>query len=377
MNASASLDRTYICSVCVMDTSDPDIEFDNDGICSHCWGAKKEYESIRLTAQASKAQLANAAARIKQTSNDKAYDAVAGISGGVDSSYILWLAHELGLRVLAVHFDNGWNSEIAVSNIEAVVQHCGFDLETYVINWPEFRDLQRSFLKASVVDIEMLSDHAIMASMFQLAKRHNISTVLSGTNIATEYGMPRAWVWNKQDLTNILSIHRKFGEMKLKSYPRMGLFKSILKRHLGFGCEFVELLDMANYRKDKALSTLQSETGWRPYGGKHFESVFTKFYQAHILPVKFGIDKRKVHLSALIRNDEISRERALADLDQPLYDPDELRRDKAFVLKKLGFSEAEFDEMMAEPPVRHDAYGSDKALRIFIKKVGQRIGLTA
>lgn len=375
MNASRA--KTSICCVCVMDDTDPDIVFDSKGVCSHCRAAEPKYAGIRLTAEASEALLLETARQIKENGKGKTYDAVAGVSGGVDSSYILWLAHKLGLRVLVVHFDNGWNSEVAVANIEAVVRHCGFDLETYVINWPEFRDLQRSFIKAGVVDIEMLSDHAIMASMFELAKRYNISTVLSGTNIATEYGMPRAWVWNKQDLTNILSIHRKFGEMKLKSYPRMGLFKSIFRRHLGFGWKFVEFLDMANYRKDTALATLQGETGWRAYGGKHFESIFTKFYQIYILPVKFGIDKRKVHLSALIRNGEITRDEALAELAQPLYDKESLRRDKAFVLKKLGFSEAEFDAMMTQPPVRHDAYGTDKKLREIIKKAGKCIGLSA
>lgn len=356
-----------------MDTSDPDIRFDDEGVCQHCRAAETQLARIALSPEESERRLNAIADRIRTDAAGKRYDTVVGMSGGVDSSYVAWLAHKLKLRVLAVHFDNGWNAEVAVSNIHAVVKACNFDLETYVIDWPEFRDLQRAFIKAGVVDIEMLTDHAIMAAMFGIAKRHDVRYILSGTNVATEFGMPRSWVWNKQDLTNILAIHRRFGSRKLKSFPRMGLFATILKRYFGFGPSFVEPLDMINFRKDAAMETLSRETGWRYYGGKHYESVFTKFYQAHILPLRFGIDKRLVHLSALIRNGEISREEALAELEKPLYQPDDLRRDKAFVLKKLGFSEAEFDQIMAGPPVPHDHYPSDHALRLRLKRLAAHL----
>lgn len=355
-----------------MDTTDPTITFDDVGVCSHCRVAEPQLARVRLSADESERRLQDLADTIRANSKGRAYDAVVGMSGGVDSSYVAWLAHKLNLRVLAVHFDNGWNAEIAVSNIRSVVETCGFDLETYVINWPEFKDLQRAFIKAGVVDIEMLTDHAIMAAMFDLAKRHNIKYVLSGTNIATEHGMPRAWVWNKSDLTNIEAIHKRFGDRKLKSFPRMGLMRSIIQRYLGLGFEFVEILDLANFNKSDAMKVLETETGWRYYGGKHYESVFTKFYQAHILPTKFGIDKRKVHLSALVRNGEISRDQALAELQQPLYDEDELRRDKAYVLKKLSFGEEEFDFLMSQPPVAHDAYPSDVKLRRFLKSLATK-----
>lgn len=355
-----------------MDTTDPTISFDDEGVCSHCRAAEPQLERVRLSADESERRLHDLADTIRTNSKGRSYDAVVGMSGGVDSSYVAWLAHKLNLRVLAVHFDNGWNAEIAVSNIRAVVETCGFDLETYVIDWPEFKDLQRAFIKAGVVDIEMLTDHAIMAAMFDLAKRHNIKYVLSGTNIATEHGMPRAWVWNKSDLTNIEAIHKQFGQRKLKSFPRMGLVRSIIQRYLGMGFEFVEILDLANFNKTQAMKTLEDNTGWRYYGGKHYESVFTKFYQAHILPTKFGIDKRKVHFSALVRNGEMTRDQALAELQQPLYDADELRRDKAYVLKKLDFNEAEFDAILAQPPVAHDSYPSDISARIFLKSIAQK-----
>jgi N-acetyl sugar amidotransferase len=367
--------QKLMCVRCVMDTSDRDITFDSAGVCNHCRDAEAAIAAVRLSPEESQRRLTEAANMVKATRGNKAYDSVVGLSGGVDSSYTAWLATQLGLKPLAVHFDNGWNSEAAVSNIRGVAESCGLDLVTLVIDWPEFRDLQRAFIKAGVIDIEMLSDHAIMASMYRLAREDRLSCVLSGTNVATEHGMPRSWVWNKQDLTNILDIHRRFGEVPLKSYPRMGLMRSILNRNLSVGFKFVELLDMANYTKTGALETLKRECGWVYYGGKHYESAFTKFYQAYILPTKFGVDKRRVHISALIRTGEMSREAGLAELELPLYAPDELRQEKEYVLKKFGFSEIEFDRIMAEPPVPHDHYKSDLRVRDAIKAVARLIKL--
>lgn len=363
-----------VCATCVMDTSDPDIVFDDAGICNHCHDAKTALIRVQLSDDVAQQNLDDLADKIRANSKGRPYDAVVGMSGGVDSSYVAWLAHKMDLRILAVHFDNGWNAEIATANIHTLVEGFGFDLETCVIDWPEFKDLQRAFIKAGVVDIEMLTDHAIMASMFELAKRHNIKYVLSGTNVATEHGMPRAWVWNKQDLINIQAIHKRFGDRKLKSFPRMGLLKSIVRRYLGIGFEFVEILDLINFRKNEAMKLLEKKTGWRYYGGKHYESVFTKFYQAYILPQKFGIDKRKVHLSALVRNGEMTRDEALVELGLPLYNVDDLRRDKAYVLKKLGFSEEKFDALMDEKPVAHSFYDSDIRIRSILKKIARKLG---
>lgn len=359
----SSIASGRVCVRCVMDESDPDINFDAEGVCNHCRAAVQSLGKVRLTKDESDRRLTALAGQISSNRTREGYDSIIGLSGGVDSSYTAWLAHKLGLRPLAVHLDNGWNSEIAVANIHNLVERCGFDLVTLVINWPEFRDLQRAFIKAGVVDIEMLSDHAIMATMFRLCRKHGIRTVLSGTNVATEHGMPLSWVWNKQDLTNIRAIHAHFGSLKLKTFPTMGLLRSVLWRLPGIGRHFVELLDSANYRKAEAVEELKRETGWRDYGGKHHESVFTKFYQCYILPTKFSIDKRRVHLSALVRNGEIDRQAALAALEAPIYDPTELRRDKEFVLKKLGFSDSEFDAIMSAGPVQHDRYRSDRWIR--------------
>lgn len=215
----------------------------------------------------------------------------------------------------------------------------------------------------------MLTDHAIMATMFKIRKKHNIRYVLSGVNIRTENGMPNAWLWRKQDLVNIKDIQRKFGTLPIKEFPTMSSVRFKLIKMLNTGGTYVELLNMINYNKNEAMETLKKEFGWEYYGGKHYESVFTKFYQAFILPYKFKVDKRKVHLSSLIRNGEITREQAMEQLAQPLYDPAELKKDKQYVLKKLGFTEQEFDKMMTEPPKSHLDFKSDEWLVLLWLKI--------
>jgi N-acetyl sugar amidotransferase len=343
-----------------MDTSDPEIRFDGEGICNHCRAAHLVLADIRRGWSVSGETLATLAERIKSAAEGHTYDSIIGLSGGVDSSYVAHLARQHGLRPLAVHFDNGWNAELAVENIQRLVDACGFDLETYVVNWQEFRDLQRSFFKASVVDIEIVTDHGIFAALIALAEQHGIRYILSGTNKATEYGIPDAWAWNKHDWTNISAIHREFGAVPLRTFPHITFRRWLAIRALPFGLRIVEPLNLVPYRRDEAAATLAGEYGWREYGGKHHESIFTRFYQGYVLPTKFGIDKRRAHLSARIRNGEISRDEALKALDQPVYTPEDLAVERAFVLKKLGFTNAEFDEIMRTPPKPHDAYPSDR-----------------
>jgi len=358
-----------------MDFTDTNIKFDRKGVCNHCTDAEKKIHKYQMSKSDGEANLKRLFNKIKKSQTGE-YDSILGLSGGVDSSYVAYLAKQMGLNPLCVHFDNGWNSDIAVKNIRNIINVTGFDLYTYVIDWPEFRDLQRAFFKAGVVDIEMLTDHAIFASLFKIRKAHNITTVLSGTNYTTEHGMPRTWSWSKMDLKNIKSIQKRFGEMKIKSYPTMNTFYWLLMRQFNIGGTFEEPLNQINFKKGEAMALLTKEFSWQYYGGKHYESVFTKFYQAHILPTKFGIDKRKMHLSGLIRNSEISRQEALSELNKPLYQEGELKRDKAFVLKKLGFSEKEFDLIMLEKPIPHDVYPTDqiyivpliKFVKWFLKK---------
>ncbi|MBD3306747.1 N-acetyl sugar amidotransferase [candidate division KSB3 bacterium] len=361
MNKEQSpMERPYqLCTACVMDTTDPDIVFDDQGVCHHCHEAKTMFARLPSTSEEEQARLEAIAHEITTAGQGKDYDCLVGISGGIDSSYIVYVAHTLGLRPLVVHCDNGWNSELAVENIRKLVDACQYDLLTYVIDWEEFKDLQRAFLKASVIDIEMLTDHGIKAAIFRLAQRHRIRYILTGNNIATEFGLPPSWSWNKQDLRNIKAIQKRFGEKKLHSFPTMNTFTFWWYRASRL-YKYIPVLNHIRYSKKHALKILHEQFDWTYYGGKHYESLFTKFYQAYILPKKFGIDKRRCHLSSLIRNGEISRDEALAELAKPPYEADELRRDKAYVLKKLEFTEEEFDEIMRQPPKSHREYPSDE-----------------
>ena len=351
-----------------MDETDIEIEFDEKGVCNHCIDAFKELHKYQFSDNEIENNLFNLSSRIKKEKKGK-YDSILGLSGGVDSSYVAFLAMQMGLNPLCVHFDNGWNSDTAVKNIKNIINVTGFDLTTYVIDWPEFRDLQRAFLKAGVIDIEMLTDHAIFTSLFDIRKKYNIKTVLSGTNFVTEHGLPKTWVWMKMDLKNIKSIQNQFGNMKIKSFPTMSPLRWYIMRKFNIGGTFEEPLNKINYKKTNAMQTLIEKFSWRYYGGKHYESVFTKFYQAYILPTKFGIDKRKSHLSCLIRNNEISRDEALAELKKPIYEKTELSRDKQFVLKKLGFTDSEFQKIILNKPVPHDSYPTIKPYISIIKKL--------
>jgi N-acetyl sugar amidotransferase len=355
-----NINRKYkMCTRCVMDTSDIEIIFDEDGVCNYCLEADIELPKYQLTAKEEKCNLDLLKNRLFADKKGK-YDSILGLSGGVDSSYVAYLAMKMGLNPLCVHFDNGWNSETAVQNIHKIINITGFDLETYVINWPEFRDLQRSFFKASVIDIEMLTDQAIFSSLFKIRKENNIKTVLSGTNYATEHGLPKSWLWMKMDTRNIRAIQKRFGSMKIESFPTMNSLSWLLMKRFNLGGVFEEPLNIINFRKNDAMAVLTKVFDWKYYGGKHYESIFTKFYQAYVLPTKFGIDKRKAHYSALIRNNEITRDKARDEVSQPLYNSQELEQDKSYVLKKLGFSEIEFDEIMKMKPVPHDYYPTDQ-----------------
>jgi len=355
-----------------MDTSDPDIEFDEKEFCNHCTSYFDHIKVLKETNQYSAEKLEETVKTIKREGEGKEYDSILGVSGGIDSSYTAYFAKKLGLRPLLIHFDNGWNSELSVKNIENLVRKLDFDLNTYVIDWEEFKDLQRSFFSASVVDIEMLTDHAIMATMFRLAKKHKIKYVLSGENIATEFILPKTWMYIIKDIKNIRGIHKIFGSKKLKSFPIFGIYELILYRYL-YRLDYVKILNYIDYKKDDAIGIMEQELDWKYYGGKHYESIFTKFFQAYFLPKKFDIDKRKAHLSNLICSGQLTRDDALAEMKKELYDPVELDQDREYVLKKLGFSKAEFERIMAEAPKSHLDYPNSKWLIDIGRKIKNRL----
>lgn len=346
-----------ICTKTVMDTTDPDIMFDSDGI-SNWWHEFHAIARNRPMGERLAAQLNEALERIREAGRGKAYDCVLGLSGGVDSSYMAHLAKRWSLRPLIVHFDNGWNDELAVANIEKIIKRCGFELHTFVMNWPEFRDLQRSYFLASVLDLEVPTDHMIFGALHQIARSKGIRYILSGNNFATEWLLPRTWYYPKFDLTNLLAIHHKYGTLPLRHLPKLGVWQQLYYRRVEH-IEDVKILDLVPYRKSVAKEVLVREFNWLDYGGKHYESVFTRFYQGYILPKKYGIDKRKAHLSNLICNGEITRDQALETLKKPPYDPSQQEADKAYVAKKLGWSVDEFEQILSQPPRCHKQFATD------------------
>ncbi len=365
-------DKFRMCAKTVMDTTDPDITFDDQGV-SNWWHDFHAERARRLEGELRDAALKAKLEEIRAVGAGRAFDCLIGVSGGVDSSYVLHLAKTWSLRPLVLHFDNGWNDELAVFNIDRLLKKTGFQLQTFVMHWPEFRDLQRAYFRASVIDLEVPTDHMIFGAMNKVASQNGIKHILAGTNFATEWVMPRAWVYSKFDLVNLTAIHRRFGDAPLKRLPKLGVWQRYYY-DIVEGIRTINILDLVPYSKSMAKQLLIDEYGWRDYGGKHYESVFTRFYQGYILPRRFGVDKRKAHLSNQILNNEITREEALAELARPTDDRTRQEYEKIYVAKKLGFSDAEFDEILSLPTRRHEDYGTDaqgaRFARILLDPIG-------
>lgn len=340
--------ENQICTRCIMDTSDPDIEFDANGVCNHCRKAEWLISHV-LNDPNREVKLARLIETIKISGRNKQYDCIIGLSGGIDSTYVAYKVKEFGLRPLSVHLDNGWDTDVAIDNIQRTVDQLGIDLYTYVIDWSEYRDMQVAFLKASVPHVEHPNDHAITAILHRVAAKHGVRYIVVGSNISTEsYGV-KSWSGGQRDWKYIKSIHERFGKVRLKTYPYMSGF-DIFKYKYRCRHETISILDYIPYIKEEAMNVLERKIGWTYYGGKHYESLFTKFFQAYILPQKFGIDKRRIHLSALIASGQINREQALKKMEEELYPEDQLREDMNKVINKLGLSKQEFDEIMNLPP---------------------------
>jgi N-acetyl sugar amidotransferase len=337
-----------ICTRCIMDTTDPDIVFDAAGVCSHCHRYDRVARERVIPPGERQQRLADLVAEIKARGRGKPYDCVIGVSGGVDSTYVAWLVKDLGLRPLAVHLDNGWNSELAVANIEKTLKTLGIDLYTHVIDWEEFRDLQISFLKASTPDGEVPTDHAIFALLYQVAAEQGLRHVVTGTNVATEAVLPEKWGYGYFDWRYVRDVHKRFGGRRLQTYPHFSLarlaYYMFVRR-----IRMVSVLNYIDYDKATAMRILEEKLNWVYYGGKHYESIYTRFYQAYVLPRKFDIDKRKAHLSNLVLSNQTTRDAALNEMQAPVYPEDLLLQDRAYSIKKLGLTEAEFESLMESP----------------------------
>jgi N-acetyl sugar amidotransferase len=351
-----------VCSRCVMDTTASEIVFDQDGVCNFCHHYDTNLVKDLFSDKDGEERIEKLIEQIKAKGKNRKYDCLIGISGGVDSSYVAYLVKKkYGLRVFAVHLDNGWNSELAVANVEQILKRLDIDLYTYVLDWKEFRDIQISFLKSGISNIEIPTDHAIWALLIKTAAKMNIPYIIAGNNVVTESIMPESWLYGSKDSKLIKAIHNKYGKIKMKTYPRLTTFDYV-KYLLVRGIRWVPILNYIPYVKADAKKLLIDELGWRDYGGKHYESIFTRFFHAYYLPNKFGYDLRKSYLSALICSGQITREEAMDELKCPPAKQDMLIADKEYAMKKLGLNDTDFESIMTAPNKTFSDYPNSDGL---------------
>lgn len=353
------------CVRCVMDTTDPEIQFDEKGICNHCTGFIARRREIREMGKAGTEHYESLIQRIKKKGKGRKYDALLGISGGVDSSYAAYLLKKSGVRVLLVHMDNGWNSDDANLNIRNVCRVLGLEYESYVLDWEEFKDIQLAFLKASVVEAETPTDIAIQGALHRIAAENKIKFIISGCNYATEGILPKFWHYNARDTKYFNYIVRKFGKKQVRSFPNFGYLSEMYYKFVK-GVRIIYLLNYIDYNKTDAMNVLEQELGWKYYGGKHFESRFTKFVQSYLLPKKFDLDYRKATFSSQICVNEISREEALEELKKSFYNEIDIEKDKEYIAKKLSISKDELNRIIELPGKYYKEYPNDEKKLNFI-----------
>lgn len=332
--------KYQICSNCVMDTSDSKIVFDDQGVCDHCNDFYTNVKPNWHTDDKGRTEMQEVVAKIKKGGEGKDFDCILGMSGGVDSSYLLHLAvKELGLRPLVFHVDGGWNSELAVNNIQVMIDKLGLDLYTEVINWEEMKDFQLAFFKSGVPHLDIPQDHAFVATLYNFANKYNIKYILNGGNISTEcVRNPMEYLYYGTDMAQIRDIRKKFGKNKMLTYPFSPVLKHKFYLRYIKGVQVVKPLNYMPYVKEEALQLLAKEYGWTPYPQKHFESRFTKFYEGYWLPERFGFDTRRVQYSSLILTGQMTREQALANLEKTAYNPELIEEEFKYIATKLGIS---------------------------------------
>jgi len=355
------------CKRCLMDTTAKDIVFDKYGNCNFC---EEFIEILKNPQKKLDISLEKLVDKIREDGKGKRYDCIVGVSGGIDSSFTLVKVVELGLRPLAVHMDNGWDSELAANNIKNLVQTLGVDLYTHVIDWDEYRELMQVFFDADVIDVELLYDNAMLSVDYQQAKKFKLNYILAGTNTSTEgMKMPKNWNWFKYDKKNIKALAKRRG-IKLITFPSFGIFDYILYEYIK-KIKWISFLDyLPNYNKFEALELLMREFKYKPYPYKHYESIFTRLYQGYILPEKFGVDKRKVHLSTLLISGQITKEEALKQLEGIPYPSEkDLNDDIEYFLKKMRWSKEQLADYLNRPEKPHDMYGSEKWLWEILRRI--------
>ncbi len=353
-----------ICTNCVMDTIDSKISFDEKGVCDHCNTFNKDILPNWNTDEKGHQNLSKIVDDIKRSGSGKDFDCIIGMSGGIDSSYLVYLAKEkLGLRPLVFHVDAGWNSQIAVNNIERLVDTLGLDLYTEVIDWEEMRDLQLAFFKSGVSHIDTPQDHAFFAMMYKFASKYKVKHILTGGNYSTEcVRNPLEWMYYQSDSVQLRDIHKKFGSMPLKNFPVTNILWHKIYLPYIKKIKLIRALDYMPYHKEDATQFLVDNYGYQRYPQKHFESRFTKFYESYWLPEKFGFDTRKVQFSSLILTGQMTREVALEKLKTPAYDPDQITHEFEYVANKLRISVDELQGYFDAPNKTFRDYKSQQHL---------------
>jgi N-acetyl sugar amidotransferase len=337
------------CTYCIMDTSDPDIIFDDQGVCNHCKRQIKLQQTRGYRKGVSEIELESIVQIIKDKQRNAEYDVVVGVSGGVDSAFVLHKAAELKLRVLAVHVDAGWNSETAVSNIKKLCQSLDIDLHTYVIDWNQMKELQRAFVLSGISNLDIPQDHVFLAGVYRLAREYKVKFVLNGSNFATEGIFPATWEHNPMDNQFIKQINKLYSRTKkINNLPIMSLYQYIF---MNISLKKINLLNYFPYSKTETIKLLTTEYGWDYYGGKHFESRFTRFFQSYYTVKKYGYDKRIAHLSSLIVNGELSRQDALEIFKQIPYDENLMKEDLMYILKKLDLTMDDWEYVLSKDRV--------------------------
>lgn len=359
-----------------MDTTDSKITFDANGVCDHCNDFETNVKPNWHTDERGRAELEKVAAEIRKAGEGQDFDCILGMSGGLDSSYMLHFAvKELGLRPLVFHVDGGWNSRIAVHNIEVIVNKLGLDLFTEVINWEDMKDFQLAFFKSGVPHIDIPQDHAFIATLYNFADKHKIKYILNGGNVSTEcVRNPLEWIYYGTDMSQINDIIRQFGTRKLKHYPFSSVFRHKIYLRYIRGVQVFRLLDYVPYTKQLAIKTLSENYGWEPYPQKHFESRFTRFYEGYWLPTKFGFDTRRVQFSSLILTGQMTRDDALKELEKPSYDPETIQHDIDFIANKLGITTEELMSYHSMPNKSFRDYKNQYSWFDMGAKVLKRLG---
>jgi N-acetyl sugar amidotransferase len=359
-----------------MDTSDSAITFDARGVCDHCNTFEAKIKPNWHPDERGERELRALVDRIKAFGKGKDFDCIIGMSGGIDSSYLTYIATEFGLRPLVFHVDAGWNSQEAVNNIEKMVDKLGLDLYTEVIDWDEMRDLQLAFFKSGVSTIDTPQDHAFFATMYKFAEQHGIRYILTGANLSTEcIRNPIEWMYYQSDSIQLKDIHRRFGSRPLVNFPVTSILRHKIWLPYVKRIRVVRPLNLVPYDKAEAVRLLIEKFGWQPYPQKHFESRFTRFYEGYWLPKKFGFDTRKVQFSSLIVTGQMTREEALEKLKTPPLDDATVRQEFEYVANKLGITTQELQGYMDAPNKSYKDYRSQEAFYMLGARVMKALGL--